>query len=152
MRVIVCLMLAAAMAASLSSEAAAKHSHGFGTPKVKKETPEDKLNCKQLSGRMQVRIMQFRGYGQQKQASGISHALQSVFVNTVGTSDKGLDAPGEHDADLKQLQDYNQRLVTLGCKSYNLEHELSPDTKDTPSANVPAPKKSKGQDKDKPKP
>ncbi len=152
MRLIVCVTLVAIAAASLSSEAVAKNS--FGTHK-QKEIPDAELNCKQITGRMQVRIIQIRGYDEHKQSSNFSRSLQSVFVGTVGTSAKGLDPSGDHANDLKQLQDYNQRLVAMGCKSFNLEHDLSPGMKDTPAATVPAPKKSKdkskGEDKAKPR-
>ncbi len=143
MRSIVRLMLMVAIAAAPLSEAAAKK-NSFGKLK-KKETPDAELNCKQITGRLQLRIMQVRGYTDHTQASNFSRSVQSVFVGTVGTSDKGIDPTGDHAADLKQLQDYNQRLVALGCRSFNLDHDLSlpADTKDTPAATVPAPKKKK---------
>jgi hypothetical protein len=105
---------------------------------------EQKLSCKQLSGRIQVRIMQIRDYGEHGGSSQLALGLQSAFSKTVGTSAKGVDPDGTHSQDLKILAAYNQQLAAKGCKSYNLDQELQKrDPKDMPSAMVPAPKKPK---------
>ena len=102
---------------------------------------EQKLNCKQLSGRIQVRIMQIRDYGEHPGSSQLSRGLQSAFSSTVGTSAKGLDPDGTQAEDLKRLTAYNQQLAAKGCKSYNLDQELQKrDPHDMPAATVPAPK------------
>jgi hypothetical protein len=115
------------------------HGSGYQPP-----IDEQKMNCKQISGRVQIMILQLRGYGDRKQASGFSRGLQSAFVGTVGTTAIGVDPDGAHAADLKKLQDYNQKLAGLGCKSYDLNYELQQtDPHETPAARVPAPKKAK---------
>lgn len=102
---------------------------------------EQKLTCKQLSGRIQVRIMQIRDYGEHPGSSQLSRGLQSAFSKTVGTSAKGLDPDGTHSQDLKMITAYNQQLAAKGCKSYNLDQELQKrDPHDMPAATVPAPK------------
>jgi hypothetical protein len=63
---------------------------------------------------------------------------------TFGNLSHGVDPQGEHDDDIKALQAYNQRLVELGCKSYDLKSELNEtDPHQTPTPTVPAPKKKK---------
>jgi hypothetical protein len=108
--------------------------------------PDDKLNCKQITGRMQVRIMEIRGHGERQQASSFSRGLQSGFVATFGNLAHGVDPEGTYAADLKMLSDYNQRLVAMGCKSYDLDFELNQkDMNETPMPTVPPPKKDKAQ-------
>ncbi|RUP09122.1 hypothetical protein [Hyphomicrobium sp.] len=112
--------------------------------KPKPDTPDDKLNCKQISGRMQVHILQLRGFDNQKQASNLSRSIQSGMAATFGNQSHGVDPQGQHDADIQALQAYNQRLVALGCKSYDLQKELSvTDPHETPAPTIPAPKKKK---------
>ena len=124
------------LAAALPSAAHAK--------KPKPDTPDDKLNCKQISGRMQVRILQLRGFDERKQASGLSRGIQAGMAATFGNQAHGIDPRGEHAADIQSLQAYNQRLVAMGCKSYDLQKELSEtDPLQTPAPTVPAPKKKK---------
>lgn len=102
---------------------------------------EQKLNCKQITGRMQVRILQVRDYNQQTRASQVSRGIQSALASTFGNSAKGVDPDGVYAADLKTLRAYNQLLVAKGCKSYDLDRELQQtDPLVTPAATVPPPK------------
>jgi len=130
------LFILLCLATALPSAAHAK--------KPKPETPDDKLNCKQISGRMQVRILQLRGFDDRKQASSLSRGIQAGMAATFGNLSHGVDPQGQHDADIQSLQAYNQRLVALGCKSYDLQKELNEtDPHETPAPTVPAPKKKK---------
>jgi hypothetical protein len=113
-------------------------------PAYQLSAAEQKLNCKQISGRMQVRILQFRDYNAQTNSSQFSRGLQSIFSSTVGTSSKGLDPNGTHADDLRMLTAYNQMLVDKGCKSFDLQSQLQQkDPNSMPAATVPAPKKTK---------
>ncbi|CAA2138654.1 hypothetical protein HYPP_01066 [Hyphomicrobium sp. ghe19] len=112
--------------------------------KQKPDTPDDKLNCKQISGRMQVRILQLRGFADRKQASGLARGIQAGMAATFGNLSHGTDPQGAYAEDIKSLQAYNQRLVAMGCKSYDLDSELNKtDLLATPSPTIPAPKKKK---------
>jgi hypothetical protein len=113
--------------------------HGAGwQPKV----DEQKMTCKQLSGRVQVLILQLRGSGSSRKASGLSLGLHSAFASTIGTTATGDDPVGDNAADMKKLRDYNERLVSMKCKSYDLDYELKQtDPHETPSARVLPPKK-----------
>ncbi|MBS0253148.1 MAG: hypothetical protein JSR78_18975 [Proteobacteria bacterium] len=114
--------------------------------KKKPDAPEDKLNCKQLTGRIQVKIMEMRGFGDRKQASILARGIQSGFAATFGNGSHGVDPNGEYQSELSTLHQYNQRLVTLGCKSYDLDAELNKrDIDDIPAPTIPAPKKAKAK-------
>ena len=122
-----------------SSQRDTTHGAGYQPP-----IDDKKMSCKQLSGRMQLLILQLRGYGDRKQASGLSRGLQSAFSATVGTTATGSDPAGQHATDLKKLQDYNQRLAASGCNSYDLDYELKQtDPLVTPAARIPPPNKAK---------
>jgi hypothetical protein len=129
--------------ASIVSVAYAKKAtdttHGSGwQPKL----DEQKMTCKQLSGRVQVLILQLRGSGNRPESSGLSRGLHSAFAATIGTTATGDDPEGDKAADMKKLRDYNQRLVNTKCKSYDLDYELKQtDPHETPSARISPPKK-----------
>jgi hypothetical protein len=107
---------------------------------------DDKLTCKQITGLMQVRIMEIRGHEERQQSSSFSRGIQSGFVATFGNMAHGVDPQGSYAADLKMLSNYNQRLVAMGCKSYDLDFELNQkDMNETPTPTVDPPKKSKAQ-------
>jgi hypothetical protein len=130
------LFILLSLAMALPSAAHAK--------KQKPDTPDDKLNCKQISGRMQVRILQLRGFEDRKQASGLARGIQSGMAATFGNLSHGTDPQGAYAEDIKSLHAYNQRLVAMGCKSYDLESELKKtDPLETPAPTIPAPKKKK---------
>jgi hypothetical protein len=112
--------------------------------KKKPDTPDDKLSCKQISGRMQVKIMQQREFNQEKQSSSLSRGIQSGFAATFGNVSHGVDPQGEREADLQKLREFNQRLVDKGCKSYDLDAELAKkEIDDVPAPTVLPPKKAK---------
>ena len=126
-----------ALATALPSSAMAKK---------KAAVSDDQLTCMQITGRMQVQIMTIRDHGTHGQSSALSRGLQSGFAATFGNLDHGVDPDGEYAAAVKQLNDYNQRLVTKGCNSYDLQFELNQkDMNETPSPTVPPPKKDKAQ-------
>lgn len=145
--VVLPLILAAGTGGSaVISVAYAKSSRTDTTHGVGYQAPieDKKLNCKQLSGRVQLLILQLRGNGSRTKSSGLSRGLQSALSATVGTTATGSDPDGQHAADLKRLQDYNQRLSAMGCKSYDLDYELKQtDPLVSPSARVPPPKKNR---------
>jgi hypothetical protein len=112
--------------------------------KKKPDVPEDKLTCKQISGRMQIHIMQLRGFGDRQQSSALSRGIQTGFAATFGNLSHGADPQGEFSADITTLREENQRLVAKGCKSYDLDAELAKkDVDDVPAATVLPPKKNK---------
>jgi hypothetical protein len=112
--------------------------------KKKPDVPEDKLTCKQISGRMQIRIMQLRGFSDRQQSSALSRGIQSGLATTLGNLSHGADPQGEYSADVTTLREENQRLVAKGCKSYDLDAELAKkDVDDVPAATVSPAQKNK---------
>lgn len=90
-------------------------------------TEEEKaLDCKKLTGRMQVRILQARDFSTQQKTSAASQVLQQAVVATGGTAKHGMDPNADHASDRAQLEAYNQRLAALNCKTFNLEEDLKP--------------------------
>lgn len=134
------LPLLICLAIGMPSIAEAKKKH-------EQDTSDDKLSCKQLTGRMQVHIMELRGFSGRQQASALSRGIQAGFSATLGNTAHGIDPQGEHDDAIKQLYAYNQRLVEKGCKSYDLDAELKKnEIDDVPAPTIPAPKKKKPPD------
>jgi hypothetical protein len=97
------------------------------------------LSCKDLTGRMQLRILDIRDYDESGQTSSASRTLQSGFAAIFGGSDAGTDPNARHQHDRARLEAYNQQLRTLNCPSFDLDAELQPkDVKATPLPTVPA--------------
>jgi hypothetical protein len=93
---------------------------------------ELKLDCKKLTGTMQIRILQVKGYDSNKQASLAARGMQSFATPIWGGTKEGLDPEGQHRKDLAMLEAYNARLAEKKCKTLNLAAELG-------SANAPGP-------------
>lgn len=87
---------------------------------------EQALDCKKLTGRMQVRILQVRDYEAHNTPSSASHVIQSAVVMAGSGATRGLNPSADHARDRAQLDAYNQRLAALNCKTFNLDDELRP--------------------------
>lgn len=83
-------------------------------------------DCKKLTGRMQVRILQIRDYAVRQKTSGLSRGLQSLSSQTFGGTTAGADPDGQYHKDLAALQAYNRRLAEKKCRTFDLEAELKP--------------------------
>lgn len=84
------------------------------------------LDCKKLTGRMQVRILQVRDFEQRKTQSLASRGVQAAAHPVLGTNTTGLDPTGQVRRDRAKLEAYNRQLVAKNCKSFDLEAELNP--------------------------
>ena len=112
---------------------------------------EQKLNCKQLTGRMQVRILAIREFSEREATSGssaLSHNVQKAAASTIGGSTKGTDPYGTHEEDLRMLTAYNELLAGQGCKTYDLAKELAPGNHSTYPSVVKGAKKAKAKKQD----
>jgi hypothetical protein len=102
---------------------------------------EKELDCKKLTGRMQVRILQIRDYNDREQTSTVSHMLQQGATALFGGSTEGVAPAQRYARDRAVLEAYNQQLASKGCRTFDLDAELQPkDAKETPSPTKPAPK------------
>lgn len=99
------------------------------------------LDCRKLTGRMQVRILQVRSYSEKRATSGLSKGLQSSIVPVFGGTTQGMSPDEQYAIDRAQLEAYNKQLVAKGCKSYDLDAALATtDVRVTPVPTIPKPK------------
>ncbi|WP_156827495.1 hypothetical protein [Hyphomicrobium zavarzinii] len=90
------------------------------------------LDCRKLTGRMAVRIVQIRDFQTRRQTTALSRGIQSATTPVFGGTSVGADPDGRYARDRAQLEAYNKRLEEKKCPSFDLEAELNPAAKDPP--------------------
>ena len=85
---------------------------------------EKKYDCKKLTGKMQVRILQIRGYDTRAKASSLARTTQAVTTPIFGGTKEGLDPDGQYRRDRAMLDAYNRELAAKKCKTFDIEAEL----------------------------
>ncbi|MGH1417344.1 MAG: hypothetical protein ACRBCJ_00630 [Hyphomicrobiaceae bacterium] len=85
---------------------------------------DDDLSCRQLTGRMQVRLLEYRDRANQSKTTSMSRGLQSAVTSIFGGTKKETDPTGEYSIARQQLEAYNARLAAKNCKTFDLEREL----------------------------
>jgi hypothetical protein len=98
---------------------------------------ERKYDCKKLSGKMQVRILQMRGYDTRAKASSMARTTQAVATPIFGGTKEGLDPDGQYHKDRAMLEAYNRQLAEKKCKTFNIEAELAKTDGSTPAPIAP---------------
>jgi hypothetical protein len=99
---------------------------------------EQKYDCRKLTGQMQIRILQIRGYDSRKKSSLAARGMQTVTTPIFGGTKEGLDPDGQYRKDLAQLKAFNKQLEAKKCKTFDLDAELSPGATDvTPAPRAP---------------
>lgn len=87
---------------------------------------EKALDCRKLTGRMQIRILQIRdrsgGYGTTSASRGMQTAAGAVFGGTA----YGTDIDTQRARDMAMLEAYNAELKAKSCPTFNLAEELKP--------------------------
>jgi hypothetical protein len=104
---------------------------------------ELKYDCKKLTGKMQVRILQVRDQRERTLTSSAAQAIQQTVVPVLGGSPYGANPGDDFKRDRAWLEAYNAQLAAKKCPTYNLETELQPRSiRDTPQPvpNADAPK------------
>ncbi len=100
---------------------------------------EQDLDCKDLTGRMHVRILQMRGHANKSQPSGISQGIKAVTKTVLGGTAAGADE--QYAQSRAQLNAYNGLLATKKCATFDLDKELQArPTAPPPSPTAPAAK------------
>lgn len=101
---------------------------------------ERQLDCRRITGRMQVRILQIRDRLEPTGNSftgiiktAIAASYDAMSVNATETGDYSLQARTTRDVAV--LQAYNRLLAEKGCATFDLEAELQP----RPISHTPAP-------------
>ena len=97
------------------------------------------IDCKKLTGRMQIRILELRTYATTAQTSGLSRSMHSAGKTVFGGASAGIDPKGEHASDLATLETYNRQLVSQDCKSFDIQQTLAgQDTPPQPTVDPPS--------------
>ena len=86
---------------------------------------EKSVDCKRLTGRMKIRIMQLRDEASRVRTTELSRSLQSA-TSQFGGSSAGTDPDADHRRDMGMLEAYNGQLAAKGCKTLELSTELKP--------------------------
>lgn len=103
---------------------------------------EKALDCRRLTGRIQVRLLALRGEEYKVQPSGAAQSMRSATSAALGT-DTAQNAAVRTSTDRPVLDAYNARLIELGCPSFDIGKELEArPSAPTPSPTVPAKKAS----------
>lgn len=92
------------------------------------------LNCRKLTGRTLVRILQIRDYELSRSSSAVSRQIQQVVTPVFGGTERGADPEADYRRDRAIVEAYNRRLAEKGCKSFDLVKELQP----KPAAETPS--------------
>ncbi len=99
---------------------------------------EQKFECKQLMGRMQIRILEIRDYDERNQTSMVSQALKATVKPFFGGGTRGNDPNADYAKDRAMLEAYNKQLAVKGCKTYDLDAQLKPKNfRETPEPITP---------------
>jgi hypothetical protein len=84
------------------------------------------LDCRKLTGRMQVRILQIRDYTERPGSTGLSHVVQTATTAVLGGTKEGTDPASRYARDRAILEAYNNQLAAKGCPTFDLVAELRP--------------------------
>lgn len=95
---------------------------------------EKALDCRRLTGRIQVRLLAMRGEEYKVQPSAAAQSMRSATSAALGT-DTAKNAAARTASDRPVLEAYNARLIELSCPSFDLGKELEA----RPSAPTPYP-------------
>lgn len=98
-------------------------------------TAEEKaLDCQRLTGRIQVRLLALRGEDYKVHPSSAAQSMRSATSAALGT-DTDKNATTRAATNRPVLDAFNNRLVELGCPSFDIAKELQA----RPSAPTPFP-------------
>jgi len=98
---------------------------------------EKKFDCKKLTGKMQVRMLQMRGFDTRTKGSAVARTTQAVATPIFGGTKEGLDPDGQYHKDRAMLEAYNRQLAEKKCKTFNIEAELAKTDGSTPTPIAP---------------
>jgi hypothetical protein len=95
---------------------------------------EQNLDCKALTGRTQVRILELRGHAYKTHPSELSQSVKSMTA-AFSTSGQATGADAQYARDRARLDAYNRQLAAQKCATFDLDKELQA----RPSAPPPSP-------------
>jgi hypothetical protein len=92
------------------------------------------LDCKKLTGKMQLRILMIRDQNERLNPSKTAQVTQKIMAPVFGGSSYGSNVADDAKRDRAWLEAYNAQLATKNCPTYNLDEELQPrSVRDTPT-------------------
>lgn len=92
--------------------------------KLSQDAEPGEVDCKRLTGRMQVRILEYRDYANHSKSSSISRGLQSAVTSIFGGNKSEADPQAQYALVKQQLERDNQRLAAMGCRTFDIDREL----------------------------
>lgn len=92
---------------------------------------EMELDCRKLTGRMQIRILQIRDRGDGYGATWASRGMQTTAGAVFGGTAYGTNVTTQRARDLAILEAYNRELKAKNCPTFDLAEELKPKPGDT---------------------
>lgn len=105
-------------------------------PAAQAGAQEPETDCGRITGRVQIRILSLRNSGRLSQTTSVSKGVNSV-TSMVGMSEGNLEGSSARQArDLAELKEMNERLKSLGCKSFDLDAALNDTTGGTPKPSL----------------
>ncbi len=107
---------------------------------------EPEFDCKKLTGRIQIRILEMRSFATSSQSSGLSRSMHAAGQSMFGGSSVGIDPNGEHARDYALLEQYNRQLVSQDCRSFDIQKSIaSQDMPPQPAVDAPSKSKAAGK-------
>lgn len=87
-------------------------------------------DCKRLTGRMRIRLLEVRDYNNTKPTSSISQQMRSATKPVVGVmlgkaQEYETDPVKRHADDIAMLRAYNAQLAAKNCKALDLDAEIA---------------------------
>jgi hypothetical protein len=87
---------------------------------------EQKLNCKQLTGSIAIKIIQMREAGSRVRPSSLAAFAQGATRPTAAGPGYGADIETDLRNDRARLEALNRQLAAKSCPAFDLEAELRP--------------------------
>lgn len=103
---------------------------------------QKELDCKKLTGRIQIRLLELRTYVAGRNTSTLSRSLQTAGKTILGGTLAGVDPEGEHAKEMAEVEAYNRELVAHDCRSFDIAKELV--ATGTPAPTILPPSKAAG--------
>lgn len=136
-----CIAVAAGVLAGCAASTSSVITSSVAEPPVQIAAADEVVDCKDITGSMQVRILEARTSGSAPPPSTLSRALQSSVGSLFGTASKTPSSASASQPLRADLDRDNRKLAAAGCRSFDLDAELAQtDFRVTPSPTVAPPK------------
>jgi hypothetical protein len=86
---------------------------------------EKAMDCKRLTGSMQITMSRLRDAGVREAPSAVASAAQTWASPVLGGSGRGSDREAVYARERAKLDAYNAELAAKGCKTLDVEAELA---------------------------